>query len=184
MLARLGLGGLMPGYQPQSPPAPDLPLSTPSRHVPLSYRLLLLPWSTWTVFAPFMVAVSPIAVWIFWPVARGWQVTRRFYSGPGTKTKVRYQLNGTPGELTLRGREYIDGAILVNSRTPQIAACVTSVPFDLSERTPSGDWTGTVRTGTIIGAVAMFVFVVGWTAVLLYLTGTSAASMDQLPFFG
>jgi hypothetical protein len=116
------------------------------------------------------------------PIARGWQVTRKFYSGPGTKTRVRYQLGEATGELTLRGREYIDGVILVNSRKPEIAACVTAIPFDLAERTPSGDWSGRVRKGTIIGAVAMFVFVIGWTAAMIVFCGMGAASLDQLPF--
>ncbi len=115
------------------------------------------------------------------PIARGWHVARQFYSGPGTKTRVRYQLGGSAGEVTLRGREYIDGVILVNSRKPEVAACVTSIPFDLSERTPSGDWSGRVRASTAFGAVAMFVVVVGWTAGMLLIWGQQAASMDQLP---
>jgi len=244
LLGRVGMSGYVPGLESQPAPGLDLPLSMPPRHVPLGYRLFILPWSTWIVFALFMIAVSPIAVWIFWPIAgvvvaivvflaimvlairkyaklmgllrwgqpatsveavplnvgtyysgttyqnmrlpiaHGWQVTRQFYSGPGTKTRLRYQLGSATGELTLRGREYIDGVILVNSRKPEVAACVTAIPFDLTERTPSGDWSGRLRAGTIIGAVAMFVFVVGWTAAMIVLCGRGAASLDQLPFFG
>jgi hypothetical protein len=247
MLDRVGLGAYVPktdswSTDASTPVAPVLPLSAPPRHVPFAYRLFVLPWSTWMVFTLFMIGVSPLAVWIFWPIvgvvvasvvflgilvlalrkylrlmgllrwgqqatsvqalpvsvgtyysgttyqnmrlpiAHGWKVSREFYSGPGTKTKLRYQLDTATGELTLRGREYIDGAILVNSRKPEVAACVTSIPFDLSERTPSGDWTGRVRVGTIIGAVAMFIVVFGWAAVMIYVLGKSAASMDQLPF--
>jgi len=118
------------------------------------------------------------------PIAHGWKVTRSFYSGPGVKTRVRYQLNDATGAITLRGREYIDGVILVDSRRPKVAACVTSIPFDLSERTPSGDWTGRIRTGTVVGAIAMLVFVVGWAAGMLLLCGLRAESLDQLPFLG
>ncbi|MDP9317918.1 MAG: hypothetical protein M3O94_02355 [Actinomycetota bacterium] len=53
----------------------------------------------------------------------------------------------------------------------------------MEERTPSGDWTGRVRTGTIIGALTMLVVVVGWTAGMLLLLGERAGSLDQLPFF-
>ena len=115
------------------------------------------------------------------PIARGWRVARQFYSGPGTKTKLSYQLGGTSGELTLRGREYIDGVILVDSRKPSRAACVTAIPFDLSERTPSGDWTGDLRFGTIFGAVAMLVFVVAWTLAMIVICGR-ATTVDILGF--
>jgi hypothetical protein len=251
MLDRFGLGQYMPnpdGTIPTSYPTPgrtiappDTMLSPPPRHVPFAYRLFFLPWSWWTVFTLFMVAVSPIAVWIFlplagvivgvvtflvvmyfatrrylrlmallkWgvpatsvqaapldvgtyysgttyqnvrlPIAHGWKVVRQFYSGPGTKTKLNYQLNGTSGELTLRGREYIDGVILVDSRKPTRAACVTAIPFDLSERTPSGDWTGDLRFGTIFGAVAMLIFVVAWTLAMIVICGR-ATTVDILGF--
>ena len=74
---------------------------------------------------------------------------------------------------------------MADSRKPTVAACVTAIPFNLEERTPSGDWTGRVRTGTIIGALAMLVVVVvvGWTAGMLLLLGERAGSLDQLPFF-
>ena len=46
------------------------------------------------------------------PVAHGWTVERSWYSGPSTKTRIRYKLNGSPGELVVKGREYIDGVVL------------------------------------------------------------------------
>lgn len=238
LLGQFGMAGYAAAPDSSGSPAvaasPDLPLSLPPRHVPATYRLLLLPWSTWTAFTLLMVGVAPIAVWLFlplaaipvavvgflvvvglalrryvrlmgilrWgqvataveavpvsvgtyfsgttysnmrvPVAHGWQVARQFYSGPGTKTRIRYQLGGEQGELTLRGRGYTDGIILVDSRKPSRALCVSSIPFDLAERTPSGDWTGHLRVGTVIGAVTMPVVVLGWTAVMLLLGANSS----------
>jgi hypothetical protein len=44
-------------------------LAPAPRHVPWKYRAMLLPWSWWTVFTLFMVAVSPIALWAWIPLA-------------------------------------------------------------------------------------------------------------------
>jgi hypothetical protein len=48
-------------------PANNQPLSRAPRRVPLAFRLMILPWSWWTVFALFMIAVTPIALWISFP---------------------------------------------------------------------------------------------------------------------
>jgi len=48
---------------------PDTNLATVPRAVPASYRLVAIPFSWWTLFALFLIAVTPIAVWIFVPVA-------------------------------------------------------------------------------------------------------------------
>ncbi|MDT4920450.1 MAG: hypothetical protein QOI15_1352 [Pseudonocardiales bacterium] len=55
-------------FAKSSAPA-DTNLAQPPRAVPGSYRLVAMPFRWWTVFALFMIAVSPIAVWIFAPIA-------------------------------------------------------------------------------------------------------------------
>jgi hypothetical protein len=63
--------------------------------------------------------------------ANGWDVTKRWYSGPASKTKIKYSLDGAAGELTLRGLPFNNGVILANSRKPQRALCVSSFPFNV-----------------------------------------------------
>jgi hypothetical protein len=48
---------------------PDTNLATAPRAVPVGYRLASVKFSLWTVWALFMIAVAPIAVWIFVPFA-------------------------------------------------------------------------------------------------------------------
>ena len=55
-------------------------------------------------------------VWL--PQAHGWTVTRELWSGPSTKTTVRYALDGHRGEITIRGRAYDDGVILADAAAP------------------------------------------------------------------
>lgn len=221
-----------------APTAPaDLNLSAAPRHVPLGYRLIVLPWSAWTVFALVMVASAPVALWIVapvagviaavvtllvvvlarlrryvitmrllrWgevatveradvlsqgtyysgstyrnirlPIAHGWHVDRQFYSGPGTKTKLHYRLGQAEGDLVLRGREYIDGVVLADSRKPSRAACVTAIPYDL-DRDAGGNWIGRLRTGTVVGAIAMLIVLIGWTAGMIWLWGVEAGGLD------
>jgi hypothetical protein len=42
---------------------------------------------------------------VFLPIAHGWTVTRKAYSGPKTKTRVRYSVDGNQGDLVIGGRE-------------------------------------------------------------------------------
>lgn len=97
------------------------------------------------------------------PVAHGWTVTRQLYSGPKTKTRVRYTLGDYQGELVVGGREYTDGVILADERQPARALCVTSFPYDL-DRDAEGNWVGKLRTGLKIGMVSWVIIVVGWLA--------------------
>ncbi|MEA2496138.1 MAG: hypothetical protein QOJ29_4049 [Thermoleophilaceae bacterium] len=206
--------------KPQEPV--DTRLSPAPRAVPLKFRLVVLPWSWWTIFTLFMVAITPIALWIFVPVAgivavavtflviavlrvrryrlqmgllkwgavatvvnpnvtargtyysgttyqnvrlaqaHGWQVERRWYSGPSTTTKIEYDLNGTRGELTMRGLPYAGGVILAHTKDPKRALCVSSYPYDLN-RDPDGNWVSKLRARVVIGAVAMAVLLLVWT---------------------
>jgi hypothetical protein len=62
-------GGARFGVQFDKTPPPDTNLAQPPRPVPSAYRLVAIPFAWWTLFALFMIAVAPIALWIFVPVA-------------------------------------------------------------------------------------------------------------------
>ena len=95
------------------------------------------------------------------PVARGWTVTRSLWSGPKTKTRIRYQLDGFQGEITVGGREYVDGVVLADQRKPERALCVTSFPYDLG-RDDSGNWVGRLRIRLQIGMACWLLIMIGW----------------------
>jgi hypothetical protein len=103
------------------------------------------------------------------PVARGWTVTRSLWSGPKTKTRIRYQLDGFAGEIIVGGREYADGVILADQRKPERALCVTSFPYDL-DRDDSGNWGGRLRVRLQIGMACWLLIMIGWVggAAVLY----------------
>ncbi|MEP7020503.1 MAG: hypothetical protein ABI808_07625 [Pseudonocardiales bacterium] len=107
--------------------------------------------------------------------AHGWQVTRRWYSGPSTTTKVGYELNGARGELKLRGLPYAGGVILAHSKNPKIALCVSSFPYDL-DRDQDGNWAGRLGARVVIGSIAMTTVLLVWTVVLLALFYVGATS--------
>lgn len=95
------------------------------------------------------------------PVAHGWTVTRRRWSGADTTTAVRYTLDGRAGELAVRGREYVDGVILADPRDPARARCVTSFAYDL-DRDETGNWAGSLRPRLRVAMACWLVIVVGW----------------------
>jgi hypothetical protein len=103
------------------------------------------------------------------PVARGWTVTRSLWSGPKTKTRIRYRLDGFQGETTVGGREYVDGVVLADQRRPERALCVTSFPYDL-DRNDSGNWVGRLRVRLQIGMACWLLIMIGWVggAAVLY----------------
>ena len=61
--------GRFTGVRFRKSPAPDTNLATAPRAVPAGFRLASVRFSWWTVWALFMIAVAPIAVWIFEPLA-------------------------------------------------------------------------------------------------------------------
>ncbi|WP_216903908.1 DUF3060 domain-containing protein, partial [Nocardia alni] len=199
-------------------------LAEAPRKVPAGFVAAeMFPFRWWYVWILFMVAVAPIALWIYvpaaftvvavltlvviygfqfyavrtrmallkwgevaavaeteilsrgsyysgttWynaplPVAHGWQVTRPLYSGPSTRTRIRYTLAGHQGELVVSGREYIDGVILADSRNPLRALCVTSFAYDL-DRDGAGDWVGRIRPRLKIGMAVWLFIVIVWLA--------------------
>jgi hypothetical protein len=100
---------------------------------------------------------------VYLPLAHGWTVTRQRWSGPNTKTGVRYTLDGYQGSLVVRGREYVDGVILADERNPARARCVTSFAYDL-DRDETGNWVGRLRPRLRIGMACWLIIVIGWLA--------------------
>ena len=113
-------------------------------------------------------------VWL--PQAHGWTVTRQLWSGPGTTTLIRYDLDGHQGELKLRGRAYDDGVILADTRHPDRALCVSSFPYDLN-RDGSGNWIGRLRARLMVGMVVWLLIVVGWLGGAIWIGSGAAARM-------
>jgi hypothetical protein len=109
------------------------------------------------------------------PVARGWKVERPMYSGPGTKTRIRYTINGSPGELVVSGREYYDGVVLADPRNPARALCVTSFPYDL-DRDESGNWIGRIRPRLKVQMVIWLIVVIGWLALAVGIAVAAAVA--------
>lgn len=98
---------------------------------------------------------------VYLPVARKWTVTRQRWSGAHTRTRVRYTLDRYRGELVTRGREYVDGVILADERSPARARCVTSFAYDL-DRDETGNWVGGLRPRLRVGMACWSVIVLGW----------------------
>ncbi len=113
-------------------------------------------------------------VWL--PQAHGWTVTRQLWSGPSTKTTVRYTLDGHQGELRLSGRSYDDGVILADQRHPERALCVSSFAYDL-DRDESGNWVGRLRARLMIGMAVWALIVVGWLGGAIWISTGAAAHM-------
>lgn len=97
-------------------------------------------------------------------------------SGPNTKTKVSYTLDGHRGDLVVRGREYADGVILADERNPARARCVTAFAYDL-DRDETGNWVGKLRPRLRVGMACWLVIVLGW----LVLAGLAATGSRTTP---
>ncbi len=85
--------------------------------------------------------------------AVGWEVNRRWYSGPASTTRISYQLDGVAGELVLRGLPYVGGVVLADSRQPSRALCVSSYPFTVHPDA-SGEWVVDTGPALWIGGIA------------------------------
>lgn len=109
---------------------------------------------------------------VYLPVAHGWTVTRRRWSGPNTETTVHYQLDGRPGTLVVSGREYVDGVILADDREPTRARCVASFAYDL-DRDAAGDWAGRLRPRLRAGMACWLALMLCW----LTLAGLAATGL-------
>jgi hypothetical protein len=108
------------------------------------------------------------------PQACGWRVTRAFYSGPSTTTKIDYSVDGTTGSLLLRGLPYNQGVVLADPRRPGRAAVISQFPFDMepgSDGQLIGDlsawsWLGVICTLVLessLLAVTVLVVLATWT---------------------
>jgi hypothetical protein len=98
---------------------------------------------------------------VYLPVAHGWTVTRERWSGPSTKTRVRYMLGDYRGEITVKGRDYAGGVILADQRNPAKALCITAFAYDL-DRDASGNWVGRLRPRLKVGMAVWLVVMIGW----------------------
>jgi hypothetical protein len=221
------------------PPVDGPPLAPAPRKVPWHFKAVVLPWSWWTVFALFMIAVAPVIVWIGVPLAgavvgagtflvivflrirrdrlqlsllkwgelanvvnaetvgvgtyysgvtyqnvrmaqaHGWHVERQWYSGPGTSTKITYEIRGNQGTIGLHGLPYDGGVILADPRKPDHALCISSYAYDL-DRDPSGNWIGNLPTRVVIGSIAMTVALLAWTATMVGVCTVMALDVDGL----
>lgn len=81
--------------------------------------------------------------------AHGWDVTRSFYSGPASKTRIEYTVGERSGSIVLRGLRYAGGVILAHPTKP-VALCVNQFVYDVKPG-PDGQMVGGLRTGTWIG---------------------------------
>ncbi|WP_231639670.1 DUF3060 domain-containing protein [Mycobacterium sp. Marseille-P9652] len=125
-------------------------------------RLGLLRWGrVATVISRSTQPGGAIRYHVRLPVAHGWHVTRRRWSGPIVTTTVRYALDDDEGGLVLRGREYANGVILADERNPARARCVTSFAYDL-DRDEAGDWLGALRPRLRAGMACWSAMVIGW----------------------
>ncbi len=233
--ASTGTSGRASTWLPDSGSATESRLAPAPREVPWVFKLVLFPFRFWTLFALFMVSVTPMALWIFLPIsgafaggltfvvltfltfrrrqlrhvllkwgevatvtdsnllsrgtyysgttyqnvrlaqAHGWKVTRQWYSGPGYKTKVQYQVGSGAGSLILRGLPYEGGVILADPRKPSRALCVSSFPYDI-EPDYSGNWPGTLSNRVLASSVLMTLIVLAWTAGMILLFTHAATS--------
>ena len=102
--------------------------------------------------------------------AIGWDVTKRLYSGPSSKTQIEYSLDGTAGTLTLRGLPYAGGVILADSRKPGRALCVSSFPYAVKPD-DNGEYVGGLGVSSWIGiffAIDMFAALVTFAVYAVY----------------
>jgi hypothetical protein len=90
------------------------------------------------------------------PQARGWHVTRSFYSGPATSTRIAYSVDGASGSLTLRGLPYAQGVVLADPRRPDRAAVVSAFPFSMQPG-PDGQLVGSLSTWAWLGVICTLV---------------------------
>jgi hypothetical protein len=99
--------------------------------------------------------------------AHGWDVTRRIYSGPGSKSRIDYSLDGAAGSFVLRGLPYAGGVVLAHSKRPSVALCVNQFVYDVKPDA-SGQLVGGLRVGTWIGIPFTLLMELGLVAGAIY----------------
>lgn len=95
--------------------------------------------------------------------AHGWDVERRWYSGPGHTTDIEYTVDGNAGRIRMRGLPYTSGVILASIKDPSKALCVSDFPYDLDVDS-NGNWVPSVRPTVWIGACATILLYAGLVA--------------------
>ncbi len=106
--------------------------------------------------------------------AHGWQVERKWYSGPGTRRRSPTSSTAARNELILHGLPYDNGVILADTRQPEQALCVSSFAYDL-DRDTAGDWIGKLPDRVVIGSVLMSVLLVAWAAATVIVVDIAGA---------
>lgn len=104
--------------------------------------------------------------------AHGWDVTRRVYSGPGSKSRIEYALDGAAGSFVLRGLPYDGGVVLAHSKHPAIALCVNQFVYDVK---PGAD-------GQMVGGLRPWTWV-GIPCTLLMELGLVAGAISSVSYF-
>jgi hypothetical protein len=90
------------------------------------------------------------------PQAHGWHVTRSFYSGPSTTTKIDYSVDGASGSLKLRGLPYEQGVVLADPSKANRAAVVSAFPFSMQPG-PDGQLVGSLSVWSWLGVICTLV---------------------------
>ncbi|MDI9932972.1 hypothetical protein QM588_21340 [Rhodococcus sp. IEGM 1354] len=78
--------------------------------------------------------------------ATGWNVQRRWYTGPLTESTVRYRAGDARGHLFARGLPFTTGVVLAHSKQPSSAMAVSDFPCDL-QLDGTGCWAATFPQG-------------------------------------
>jgi hypothetical protein len=99
--------------------------------------------------------------------AHGWDVTRRMYSGPGSKTRIDYSVDGATGSFVLRGLPYAGGVVLAHPRRPSVALCVNQFVYDVKPDA-DGQMVGGLRAWTWVGIPFTLLMELGLVAGAVY----------------
>jgi hypothetical protein len=99
--------------------------------------------------------------------AHGWDVSRRIYSGPGSKTRIEYTVDGAAGSFVLRGLPYAGGVVLALPQRPSIALCVNQFVYDVRPDA-EGQLVGGLRRGTWIGIPLTMLMELGLVVAAVY----------------
>ena len=101
--------------------------------------------------------------------ATGWNVQRRWYTGPLTESTVRYRAGDARGHLFVRGLPFTTGVVLAHSKQPASAMVISDFPCDL-QLDGKGRWAATFPQGfwrQASATVALYGYAVAGLAVSL-----------------
>lgn len=84
--------------------------------------------------------------------ATRWGVSRGWFTGEITDSRVTYTIRGQRRRLEIRGLPYTSGIILAHPRSRK-ALCLSDLPFDLRQR-HDGQWAASIPSDFWMGACA------------------------------